>query len=114
MKKILLTLAVLVILLGMINCENEQEEEEVNPFIGTWEEPYSGELWVFTKDVLTVHTKKGISMSGTYTYDNNTIYIYVDPEKFPHMGAANETINYTWSINDNTLYLDTVPLIKKV
>jgi len=98
MKKILLTLAVLVILLGMINCENEQEEE-VNPFIGTWEGAVNKVRYIITDTNFTcLLANNEIYYTGTYTYNETHITIVVNAEDFPLIGNM---VMHPYAFNDD-------------
>ena len=84
MRKILLTLAVLGILMGMSNCETGVEpmsaDVKVNPFVGEWVNTH-GEVYNFTETRTTVYTKdEKVFCVGDYTYTDHDIIITTDLE----------------------------------
>lgn len=121
MKKLLKSLGVVLIFLTiLLGCEIE--EEELNPFVGTWEGGFiemqeddaSLELImvvVFTDDmkitvVQTVILHTGaidilllfVTGEGTYTYDDSQLTVEFDSEEL-----QDDTIVYSFSNNDQTL-----------
>ena len=108
MKKTFFILLVLTFI--FISCDNEDMDEDVNPFVGTWEHE-NGELYVFTKTEITAYLPDNrIYYTGDYTYDDHNIYINVNIEQSIY---TLDTIIYPYIISGNILYLMNIPLVKK-
>ena len=109
MKKILFTILILSIILGMNSCEPEDEDE--NPFIGTWEQVYNNKFQiVFTEEKVTAYYYEqdllnDIYYTGTYIYDDDKITVFIDFEKSaPEFKEVNELI-YTYEFKNEKLFL---------
>ena len=73
MKKLLFPLAIVLL---MVSCDNPTMTPPVNPFIGTWEEPFAGGRLVFTANEVTMFYSDGaIFWKGTYTFNDTHLII---------------------------------------
>jgi hypothetical protein len=81
MKKLLFIFAIVGILLTM-SCDDTPEE--VNPFIGTWENEFVRN--VFTETEITQFQKidDSITWSGTYTYNDTEIIMIMEYRTPPY------------------------------
>jgi len=79
-------LVILVLTIFIISCDDEGMNEDVNPFVGTWEKVNDQNVrFVYTKNIATGYVyglgyDNDISWTGTYTYDDTYITVKLDQE----------------------------------
>jgi len=100
-----------------VSCDDDPMGEETNPFVGTWENAHG--RFIFTET-----TVKGYALnegeilwySGTYTYDDNNIYITTDyrvPQMLPISEIYPQPLVFSYSIEGDTLIWATITTYTK-
>jgi hypothetical protein len=96
----------------------------VNPFIGTWENEHG--RFVFTKTTVVAYalpaytnslTNETLWYSGTYNYDENNVYIttnYRVPEMLPISDIYPQPLVYQYSFDDDKLIWATIIAFTKI
>jgi len=118
MRKVLLTIAIFAMILGMSNCDNDGGkggEEDLfsgdNPFVGTWENE-DGTRLVFTKIIATDYKPDGdIYWKGSYTYDDE--YITINWEyKVEELEIWGDTFTPWYKFENEMLVFGGIPFSK--
>jgi len=108
MKNILLTLAVLGILLTMSYCDDKGMNEDVNPFVGTWEriDNINARI-VFTDTVKTVYINNIFNWAGEYVYNETQLIVTIDKEisSAEMVESWGDTFIANYEFNDDLLFL---------
>jgi hypothetical protein len=112
---------VLGIVLLLVSCDNGTMSEEVNPFLGTWENEHGRFVFTNTKvesfglpnPIFNSLTEETLWYSGTYTYDNENIFITTDYriQQLIENGLPLPLV-YPYTIENNTMTI--IALYKKV
>lgn len=99
-KKLLILCVFLVLLSILTSCKTE--EEESNPFIGTWSGYWSSRFTklVFTETTFTVYIDNEYRTSHNYTWSGNT-FTSVDGSSF---GTLSNSVLYAYNSSDMALY----------
>ena len=107
-------LVILVSTIFIISCDDENMNEDVNPFVGTWEVD-NGVRYIFTKTYLTVFKPNGNkSWSGNYTYNDTHITIHTDYREsdFENLEIYPNPFIFTYEFRDIGLIIGMALLIK--
>ena len=107
------TLSIIVLFATLLTMSCE-EDQEVNPFIGTWEVD-TGVRFIFTQTYVTVYKSNGEkSWSGNYTYDETHITIHTDYREpvFEDLEIYPEPFVYLYEFRDIGLVIGMGLLVK--
>ena len=114
MYKILLTVLIFATI-GLMSCDNGSiEQEEANPFVGTWEAA-SGEIQTFTENQAARFYPNGDAYwYGTYTYTETHIYVELKWEPQEYAGYPISTTPFLYHFEENgDLTLNSTVFVKQ-
>ena len=113
MKKTFFILLVLTFI--FISCDNEDMDEDVNPFVGTWEVD-TGAIWNFTKNYIIFYRPNGDkSWSGSYIYNDTHITVHTDFRELvlENLELYPEPFVFIYKFQDNKLIIDNIATLTK-